>query len=254
MVAFARPAAGSFDSRSDELERLHGAEPAHLADDGRSCACDLVEPAADETAASSSARARNPADATSSSTARAAAHATGLPPKVPPRPPGLDGVHDLGRAGDPGERKPAAERLAGHEQVRLDPVVLDGPDRAGAADARLHLVVDVEGAVLVAQLEQAGREVVGQRDEPALALHRLDDDAGDRRARRGATRLPRARRPRRRRGTGTGRARGRPRARTGRSRACRSSLCVIVIVSSVRPWNAFSKTTTPGCPSTRARS
>jgi hypothetical protein len=42
-----------------------------------------------------------------------------------------------------------------------------------------HLVVDVEDPVLVADLQQPAREVVGHRDEPALALDRLEDHAGD---------------------------------------------------------------------------
>ncbi len=74
---------------------------------------------------------------------------------------------------------PPPSDLPGDEQVRLGAVVLDRPDRAGAADSRLHLVVDVERSVLAAELEQPGGEVLGQRDEPAFALHGLDDDAPD---------------------------------------------------------------------------
>src|SRR4029450_4404646 len=48
------------------------------------------------------------------------------------------------------------------------PEVLDPPDRAGAAYARLHLVIDVEGPVLAAELEEARGELVGERDEAAL--------------------------------------------------------------------------------------
>src|SRR6476469_624110 len=57
---------------------------------------------------------------------------------------GRDGVHDLGATRHAGEWQPAAEGLAGDEQVGLDAPVLDRPDRAGAAAAGLHLVVDVQ--------------------------------------------------------------------------------------------------------------
>ena len=88
-------------------------------------------------------------------------------------------VHQLRAAGDRGERQPAAERLAGHEQVGLDVVALDRPDRAGTAAAGLHLVVDVEDLVLVAQRAQRVHELGRHRDEAAFALHRLEHDAGD---------------------------------------------------------------------------
>src|SRR5919199_1380171 len=90
-----------------------------------------------------------------------------------------DGVHELGPAGDSGERKAAADRLPGDEKVRLGVVVLDRPYRTGAADAALHLVVDVEDPVAVAEPAQALREVGRHGDEAALALHGLEDDARD---------------------------------------------------------------------------
>ena len=102
-----------------------------------------------------------------------------VPAERAAEPAGLGRVHQLGAAGDRGQRQPAAERLAGHEQVGLDAVVLDRPDGPGAADAGLHLVVDVDGSVLAAELQQPRGEVLGQRDEPAFALHGLDDDARD---------------------------------------------------------------------------
>ena len=93
---------------------------------------------------------------------------------------GRNGVHQLFTAGDGRERQSAAERLARDEQVGLDAVVLDRPDRAGAAAAALHLVVDVEDPVAVEQLLQSLREVGCHRDEAALALHRLQHRAGNR--------------------------------------------------------------------------
>ena len=76
--------------------------------------------------------------------------------------------------------RPPPSVLPDDEQVGLDAVVLDRPHRAGAAAARLHLVVDVEDPVRVEQLLQPRREVGRHRDEAALALHRLEHGAGDR--------------------------------------------------------------------------
>ena len=124
---------------------------------------------------------RNPGSATASSTATAAAQESGLPPNVPPSPPGGHRVHDLAAARDAGERQAAADRLPRDEQVGLDAVeVLDRPHLPRPADAGLHLVVDVEDPVLAAELLQP-RQVVGRHGEkPAFALHRLEHDAGDR--------------------------------------------------------------------------
>src|SRR4051812_48354725 len=83
---------------------------------------------------------------------------------------GRNGVHDLGATRHAGEWQPAAEGLAGDEQVGFDAPVLDRPHRAGASAAGLHLVVDVEDPVLVEQLLQALREIGCHRDEAALAL------------------------------------------------------------------------------------
>jgi hypothetical protein len=91
----------------------------------------------------------------------------------------VHGVHQLGAAGDAGERQPAAERLPGDEQVGLDPVVLDRPHGSGAAATRLHLVVDVDDAVSLAKVLQRPQELGRHRDEAAFALHGLDHEAGD---------------------------------------------------------------------------
>ena len=74
-------------------------------------------------------------------------------------PPGGTAVHQLCRAGHAGERQSAAERLARNDQVGLDAVVLDRPDRPSPPDAGLHLVVDVEDPVLLADLLEPAREV-----------------------------------------------------------------------------------------------
>ena len=95
-----------------QLEREHRAEAAHVGARRR----DPLEAGADVSPISS---ARGSSPGSTSRTAFAAAHAAGFPPKVPPSPPS-GGVHQLGPAGDRRERKPAAERLAGDEQVGLD--------------------------------------------------------------------------------------------------------------------------------------
>ena len=77
------------------------------------------------------------------------------------------------------EREAAAKRLAADEQVGLDVVVLDRPDRPGTAAAGLDLVVHPDDPVLVEQLLQALREVGRHRDEAAFALDWLEDGTRD---------------------------------------------------------------------------
>ena len=79
--------------------------------------------------------------------ASAAAQATGLPPYVPPRPPTCGGVHDLGAAGDGGERQAAGDALGGDDEVGHDALVLAGEHGAGAGEPGLHLVGDEDDAV-----------------------------------------------------------------------------------------------------------
>ena len=219
VVRFVSSAAGSLPlAVRDELESEHRPEPAHLADllDAR---CDLVQAASDplaqllgllpELGASDLVEHRERGRAGDGVAAEGAAE-----------PAGLGRVHHLGPSCDRGQWQPAAERLARDEQVRLDAVALDRPDGAGAADAGLDLVVDVERAVLPAELGEASRKVVGERDEPALALYRLDDDTPD--LVLGKERLDAADRVVRRHAavrvrTGCAVDLG---ARTGRSRAC----------------------------------
>ena len=89
----------------------------------------------------------------------------------------VDRVHQLGATRHAREREPAAERLPRDEQVRFYAELLDRPDRAGAAAAGLHFVVDVHDPVLVADPAQRLHELRRHRDEAALALHRLEHDA-----------------------------------------------------------------------------
>ena len=78
------------------------------------------------------------------------------------------------------EREPAADRLARDDEIRLDAVVVvDRPHLARATDPGLHLVVDVQDPVRAAELLETEEVVARHGDEPALALHRLEHDAGD---------------------------------------------------------------------------
>ena len=86
--------------------------------------------------------------ATVSSTAIAAAQATGLPPNVPPRPPGATASISSARPVTAASGSPPPSDLPRDQQVRLDAVVLDRPHRARAADAGLDLVVDVQDPVV----------------------------------------------------------------------------------------------------------
>src|SRR5204863_4462175 len=74
-----------------------------------------------------------------------------------------------------------SERLPRNDKVGLDAEVLDRPDGARPPDPRLHLVRDVEDAVLAAECAQSLEEVPRHRDEAAFALYGLEHDARDRR-------------------------------------------------------------------------
>src|SRR5690348_5252066 len=152
------PARGGGDARRllagllGQFDRHHRPEPAHLGPLGRHRLEPLAQPAPDRL------RARpRLLEGVEDRDRGGALHR--VPAERPAEPARRDRVHDLGAAGDAGERQPAAERLAADEQVGLDVVVLDRPDGAGAPAPRLHLVVDVEDPVAVEQLLQALREV-----------------------------------------------------------------------------------------------
>ncbi len=65
------------------------------------------------------------------------------------------------------------------DDVGGDAVVLVAEPLAGAAHAGLDLVEDQQSADLVGLLAQALHELLRRHDEAALALDRLDEDAGD---------------------------------------------------------------------------
>ncbi len=90
-------------------------------------------------------------------------------------------IHEVGATRDAGQRQPAAERLAPHDQIGLDARhLVDGQHGARPAHAGLHLVVDVDHAVLAADLDQSLDEAGRGGQEAALALHGLVDDRGHR--------------------------------------------------------------------------
>ena len=82
-----------------------------------------------------------------SSTASAAAQATGLPPKVVPCWPGCSSVAAVAEGEAGADRQAAAEPLGQRQDVGLDARRLVGEPRAGAADAGLHLVEHQQRAV-----------------------------------------------------------------------------------------------------------
>ena len=86
-----------------------------------------------------------------SSTARAAAQATGLPPNVEPWSP-LRARCPLAEADAGADRQAAAEALGEREDVGEDALGLVGEPRAGAADAALDLVEHQQRARRVAGL------------------------------------------------------------------------------------------------------
>ena len=65
---------------------------------------------------------------------------------------GVDGVHQLGPAGDGGERQAAGDALGGRDEVGDDALVVAGEPVTGAAEAGLDLVGDEDDAVLAAPL------------------------------------------------------------------------------------------------------
>src|ERR1700745_616534 len=107
-----------------------------------------------------------------SSTALAAATASGLPPKGG----GIGGCEH--RA----DRETAAERFGERHHVGRDAEALIGKQLAGAAHAGLHLVKGKQQAMLVAELAQRPEEGRRRRAHAAFALDRLDQDAGSVRA------------------------------------------------------------------------
>ena len=91
------------------------------------------------------------------------------------------GRHALGRLGGAkhgADRKAAAEPLGQPHHVGRHAAKLVAEQVSEPADAGLHLVKRQQQTVLVAQRPQRAEELRRRRADAALALHRLDQDAG----------------------------------------------------------------------------
>ena len=91
---------------------------------------------------------------------------------------GVGGVHDLGAAGHRRQRHAGGDRFAADQQIGHQIVVLNRKQLAGAAHAGLHLVGDIEHAVLGAARAQVRGKARRQGQEAALALHGFDHHGG----------------------------------------------------------------------------
>ena len=119
-----------------------------------------------------------PSASRTSSTASAAAMASGLPPKVLPWVPAVmpDGGFFGGQDG--AHRKAAAEAFRRPYDVGGDAGPFIGVQLAGATVPRLHFVEPKQDAEFVGDGPQAFQIPVGSRPDAAFALHRFDQDAG----------------------------------------------------------------------------
>ena len=86
--------------------------------------------------------------------------------------------HHIGPPGDRGDRKAAAQPLGHGHQIGGDARVFDREELSRAAKAGLDFVHDQKDPVRVADPPQLLQESRGRGVEAALALHRLDHDAG----------------------------------------------------------------------------
>ena len=87
------------------------------------------------------------------------------------------------------DREPAPERLRRRQQVGAHRKLLVRPQAPGPSHPALDLVEDQHGARPVAGLAGGDQDLVGDREDPGLALDRLDDHGRRALAHRGAQRL-----------------------------------------------------------------
>ena len=78
----------------------------------------------------------------------------------------LERRRDLVAGGERAERESVGNALGRHQNIRLDPVMLEGEHRARAPEAGLHLVGNKQDAVLVQYLFHGAEIVVGRDDNP----------------------------------------------------------------------------------------
>ena len=131
----------------------------------------------------------------------------------------VERVGDRARRRHRADRMAVAERLAHHDDVGHDALILERPEaRAHAAESRLHFVGDADAAGRAHVLVHV-RQISRRKDELAAdARTRLGDEAGD---------APRRAREARRRSR-------RPARRTSRRRADRSLECAAIVVGQRR--------------------
>ena len=77
------------------------------------------------------------------------------------------------------DRQPVREPLRERHELRAHAGLLEGEERPGAADARLHLVEGEERAELVCERRSRGDERRLERDDAALAENGLEQDQAD---------------------------------------------------------------------------
>ena len=151
-------------TRSARHHRLHAdqqAFAAHFRQARRIAIDDRGQLLFEQTATSSAHVRRSPGLSMTSSTALAAATASGLPPKVEPCDPGVMPAAASAVARQAPDRKAAAERFRQRHHVRRHAGALIGKQLAGAAHAGLHFVENQKHALFVAKgaqrfLRQAG--------------------------------------------------------------------------------------------------
>ena len=99
-------------------------------------------------------------------------------PRLVDGPDRRQGVHHVAPPAEGSHGQPAADDLAQHREVGVDPVELLRP--AGRhAEPGDHLVEDEERPLLPRHLPQRVEEPRGREDDPHVAGDRLDDDRGD---------------------------------------------------------------------------
>src|SRR5215471_6063736 len=169
----------------DELDRLHQAQAAHVADVLREAALQLLQALAQDAAhplgVAGEVVLLDDLDGRVGGGAGDGVAAEGRDRQR------LQGGRDLRRGDRDGEGQAVGDSLGHRHDVRLDSPVLDAPPLpAGAAEAGLDLVADEDPAVLLDDADGDLEVLRRRRDEPADALDRLREETGDAAGRRRA--------------------------------------------------------------------
>ncbi len=113
-----------------------------------------------------------------STTAQAAAHETGLPPKVDAWSPGSNAVGASCPTSSAPIGNPFASPFASVSASGFTPTRSHAKNEPHAADAGLHLVEDQQRAVLVRERARLRERLRTERVHAAFALHDLEQDRG----------------------------------------------------------------------------